>query len=94
MFDDRNLIACGGLAPLTAYAQRLGRSTPGMLARRLRPSGPAAAGAAAKAGSLIAGMAADADSIEDMDLLRHGAIGTIFGGVRAPSNSRLLHPPR
>jgi hypothetical protein len=30
-------------------------------------------------------MAAGADSIEDMDLLRDGAMGTVFGGVRAPS---------
>ena len=30
-------------------------------------------------------MAAGADSIDDMDLLRHGAMGTLFGGIRAPS---------
>ena len=30
-------------------------------------------------------MAAGADSIDDMDLLRHGAMSTLFGGVRAPS---------
>jgi hypothetical protein len=30
-------------------------------------------------------MAAGADSIDDMDLLRHGAMETVFGGVRAPS---------
>ena len=83
VFDDRNLIAHGGLAPLTAFAQRLG--LPRLLARRLRPSGPAAANAAAKAGSLIAGMAAGADSIDDMGLLRHGAMGAVFGGIRAPS---------
>jgi hypothetical protein len=34
---------------------------------------------------LVAGMAAGADSIEDMDVLRHGAMGVLFGGVRAPS---------
>ena len=30
-------------------------------------------------------MAAGADSIDDMDLLRHGAMDVLFGGVRAPS---------
>ncbi len=30
-------------------------------------------------------MAAGADSIDDMDLLRHGATSTLFGGIRAPS---------
>ena len=34
---------------------------------------------------LVAGMAAGADSIDDMDVLRHGAMSTLFGGVRAPS---------
>jgi hypothetical protein len=38
-----------------------------------------------KVPALIAGMAAGADSIDDMDVLRHGAMGTLFGGVRAPS---------
>src|SRR6266496_2904211 len=36
-------------------------------------------------GDLVAGMAAGADSIDDMGLLRHGAMSTLFGGVRAPS---------
>ena len=30
-------------------------------------------------------MAAGADSIDDLDVLRHGAMGALFGGVRAPS---------
>ena len=34
---------------------------------------------------LVAGMAAGADSIDDMDLLRHGAMSRLFGGIRAPS---------
>jgi hypothetical protein len=34
---------------------------------------------------LVAGMAAGADSIDDMDVLRHGAMTEIFGGFRAPS---------
>jgi hypothetical protein len=30
-------------------------------------------------------MIAGADSIDDMDLLRHGAMDVLFGGIRAPS---------
>ncbi len=39
----------------------------------------------AKVACLVAGMAAGADSIDDMDLLRHGALPDLFGGVRALS---------
>ena len=38
-----------------------------------------------KVGCLVAGMVAGADSIDDLDVLRHGALPTLFGGVRAPS---------
>src|SRR5260370_1296475 len=34
---------------------------------------------------LVGGMIAGADSIDDMDLLRHGAMPALFGGIRAPS---------
>ena len=32
----------------------------------------------------VADMAAGADSIDDMDLLRHGAMPDLFGGIRGP----------
>jgi hypothetical protein len=38
-----------------------------------------------KVSCLVAGMTAGADSIDDMDVLRHGAMPVLFGGVRAPS---------
>ena len=38
-----------------------------------------------KVTALVAGMVAGADSIEDMDLLRHGEMGQLFTGVRAPT---------
>ena len=41
--------------------------------------------AGAKVMSLVAGMLAGADSIDDMDLLRHGSMARFFDGVRAPS---------
>ncbi len=48
------------------------------------PGGPGCA-AGAKVSALVAGMVAGADSIDDMDLLRHGAMSRLFVGVRAPS---------
>lgn len=41
--------------------------------------------ATAKATSVVGGMLAGADCIDDLDLLRHGGMGRLFGGVRAPS---------
>jgi len=38
-----------------------------------------------KVPALVAGMVAGADSIDDMDLLRHGGMARLFTGVRAPS---------
>src|SRR5947199_7897648 len=40
---------------------------------------------APKLATLIAGMAAGADSIDDIDVLRSGGMKTVFGGVYAPS---------
>src|SRR3954454_17346623 len=41
--------------------------------------------AAVKVPALAPGMAAGADSIADMDLLRHGGMDRLFTGIRAPS---------
>jgi len=38
-----------------------------------------------KVPALVAGMVAGADSIDDMDLLRHGGMNRLFTGIRAPS---------
>jgi hypothetical protein len=35
--------------------------------------------------SIVAGMAAGADSIDDLDAIRHGGMPRLFGGVYAPS---------
>ena len=83
-FDDPNLVSRAGLVPVMALA-----GAPGLagLVRGARPSRAANAGSNAhlKVPCLVAGMAAGADSIADMDVLRHGAMSTLFGGVRAPS---------
>ena len=53
-----------------------------LLEERLRLDSP---NPVAKATSVIGGMLAGADSIDDLNLLRHGGMGRLFGGVRAPS---------
>src|SRR5512140_2913164 len=66
-----------------ALAERAG--LPGLVAEHVRPGGECGVNPHLKVPCLVAGMAAGADSIEDMDLLRHGAMPALFGGVRAPS---------
>ena len=82
-FDDPNLVSRAGLVPVMALAQRAGLTE--LVAEQVRPGGPCGVNAPAKIGCLVAGMTAGADSIDDMDLLRHGAMDALFGGIRAPS---------
>src|SRR5215469_4423487 len=82
-FDDPNLLSHAGLVPLAALAERAGLH--GSAAANVRLGGSCGASAGLKTACLAAGMAAGADSIDDMDLLRHGAMGKVFGGIRAPS---------
>ncbi len=56
-----------------------------LVVEHVRLDRPGGAHPAVKVPALIAGMVAGADCIEDMDLLRHGAMGRLFDGVRAPS---------
>jgi Transposase DDE domain group 1 len=82
-FDDPGLVSCAGLVPALALGQRAGL---GQLADgHLSVPGGAGVSAGAKVCALVAGMVAGADSIADMDLLRHGGMGRLFTGVRAPS---------
>ena len=82
-FDDPNLVSHAGLVPVMALADRAGLAD--LVAGHVRPGGDCGVNAHLKVPCLVAGMAAGADSIDDMDLLRHGAMSTLFGGVRAPS---------
>ncbi len=83
VFDDPNLVSCAGLAPVLRLAERCGLHR--LVADTVTVSGPGSANPAVKVPALVAGMVAGADSIDDMDLLRHGGMGRLFGGVRAPS---------
>ena len=82
-FDDPNLVSHAGLVPVMALAGRAGLGD--LVAEHVRPGGECGVNAHLKVPCLVAGMAAGADSIDDMGLLRHGAMDSLFGGVRAPS---------
>src|SRR5580658_10329578 len=56
-----------------------------LVAGHVRPGGECGVNPHLKVACLVAGMAAGADSIDDMGVLRHGAMGAVFGGIRAPS---------
>ena len=82
-FDDPNLVSRAGAGPGDGpgTARRAGR----LVAAHVRPGGKCGVNARLKVPCLVAGTAAGADSIDDMDLLRHGAMLDLFGGIRAPS---------
>lgn len=61
---------------------------PALVAEKVKLTGAkngAGTAAEAKTMSIVGGMAAGTDSIDDLDVLRHGGLARLFGGVRAPS---------
>jgi hypothetical protein len=83
-FDDPNLIADTGLVPVIALAQQIG--LPELVTEHVAITGAAnGAGAnpVAKVMSMVAGMVAGADSIEDMDRLRHTG-NVVFDQILPP----------
>lgn len=81
--DEPNLIGSAGLVPVMVLARRAGLDT--LAARRLTIPGGAGHDAAGKVCSIVAGMISGADSIDDLDVLREGAIGKVLPGAKAPS---------
>jgi hypothetical protein len=85
IFDEDNLVSQAGLVPLLELAEQTGLSQ--LLDEHVRfacervKSG--AANSTAKLTSIIAGMAAGADSIDDLDVIRAGGMRQVFGGVYA-----------
>jgi hypothetical protein len=82
-FDDPHLVSHAGLVPVMALAQRAGLGR--LVAGHVRLSRACGVNPQVKVPCLVAGMVAGAGSIEDMGVLRHGALPDLFGGVRAPS---------
>jgi hypothetical protein len=76
-------VSSAGLVPAVELAHRAGLAQ--LAGRHLTVPGGAGVAVGAKVTALVAGMVAGADSIADMDLLRHGGMPRLFGGVRAPS---------
>jgi hypothetical protein len=92
VFDDENLVSCAGLIPVLELAEQAGLSD--LLSEhvvftdeRIRSG---AANPTAKLSSIIAGMLAGADSIDDLDVIRAGGMRKLFGGVYAPSTLGIL----
>jgi hypothetical protein len=86
VFDDPNLIADAGLVPVLALAEQMG--LPDLVERHLiitEADNSAGANPVAKVMSLLAGMVAGADSIDDMDRLRQAGNTVVFDRIRAPS---------
>lgn len=82
-FDEPNLVSAAGLIPLMALARKAGLRE--LADERMSVPTDKGANAGLKLSSLVAGMAAGADSIDDMALLRHGGMGKVFSGAYAPS---------
>ena len=82
-FDDPNLVSAGGLVPVLALAESAGLRD--LADKHLSVPTDKGANAGLKVASLVGGMVAGADSIDDMALLRHGGMGRVFARAYAPS---------
>jgi hypothetical protein len=83
VFDEPNLVSHAGLVPAMGLVRRAGLTE--LADRHLSVAGGAGFAAGLKVSALVGGMVAGADSISDMAVLRHGGMGRLFTGVRAPS---------
>jgi hypothetical protein len=85
VFDEENLVSQAGLVPLLELAEQAGLSR--LLDEHVRFTDERVKSGAAnptpKLTSIIAGMAAGADSIDDLDVIRSGGMKKVFGGVYA-----------
>lgn len=82
-FDDPNLVSSGGLLPVLALADSAGLRR--LADEHLTVPTDKGANAGFKVASLVGGMVAGADSIDDMALLRQGGMGRVFARAYAPS---------
>jgi hypothetical protein len=82
-FDEPNVVASAGLVAPGLLLQKVGFAD--LLEATLSLPRPAGASSGPKAATVLAGMLAGADSIEDLDGLRSGATPQLFDQLRAPS---------
>ncbi len=83
VFDDPDLVSAAGLVPVLALAESAG--LPDLADQHLTVATDKGANAGLKVASLVGGVVAGADSIDDMALLRHGGMGRVFARAYAPS---------
>jgi Transposase DDE domain group 1 len=87
VFDDEHLVSCVGLVPVMTLATQTGLAQ--LLADKVRIDAPriksGSANPSPKLTTVIAGVCAGADSIDDLDVIRSGGMKTLFDGVYAPS---------
>src|SRR5258708_2254409 len=83
IFDDEQVIAYSGLLAAMRLAERCGLAD--LVGDSVAIGDRDGVNAAAKVGGIVAGMLAGADSIDDLDVLRHGGMDKVFTDVRAPS---------
>ena len=82
-FDDPNLVSCAGLEPVMRLAEVC--DLPGIVARKVHLPTSIGSNPAGKISAIVAGMVAGADSIDDLNVIRHGGMASVFAGVYAPS---------
>ncbi len=83
VFDEPNLVSAAGLVPIMKLASQVGLRS--VADRFLTVPTDKGANPGLKVSSLVAGMLAGADSIDDMAILRHGGMGRVFDAAYAPS---------
>ena len=83
VFDDPNLVSSVGLVPVLALAESAGLRD--LADAHLTVPTDKGANAGLKVASLVGGVVAGADSIDDLALLRHGGMGRIMARAYAPS---------
>jgi len=76
VFDDEHLVSCAGLVPVMTLATQTG--LPELVADKVRIAQPriksGSANPAPKLTTVIAGMCAGADCIDDLDIVRTGGM--------------------
>jgi hypothetical protein len=85
VFDEDTLVSLAGLVPVMRLAEQTGLGR--LLAEKVRITAPRiksrSANPAPKLSTLIAGMCAGADCIDDIDVVRSGGMKALFDGVGA-----------
>src|SRR5881227_3450096 len=82
-FASENVVSFAGLEPVMRLAQDAGLHE--QVGQRVRLGTSIGSNPAGKIATIVAGMVAGADSIDDLNVIRHGGMASVFAGVYAPS---------